>query len=87
MKKVHGHPSKNNRSDPIWFSPYLYRTRRIEWFVNQSRRSRTLYANYLAFIQLVSIRLWLAARYESASWHPCIFQEWKKILLAELPHS
>jgi transposase len=49
------------------FSPYLYRARnRIERFFNrikQCRRVATRYdklaANYLAFVQLASIRLWL----------------------------
>ncbi|MGY8662716.1 transposase [Bradyrhizobium sp. UFLA05-109] len=70
-------PSKrraHNSSDPICFSPYLYRARnQVERFFNkikQSRRVATRYdklaANYLAFVQLASIRLWLRA-YESAS--------------------
>jgi transposase len=58
----------------ICFSPYLYRARnQVERFSNrikQCRRVATRYdklaANYLAFVQLASIRLWLAARYESA---------------------
>src|SRR5262249_37324714 len=61
-KGSHGH-----RNDPICFSPYLYRARNlIERFFNkikQCRRVATRYdklaANYLAFIQLASIRLWL----------------------------
>ncbi|WP_354129622.1 IS5 family transposase [Bradyrhizobium sp. i1.15.2] len=60
-------PPKGNRSDPICFSPYLYRARnRVERFFNrikQCRRVATRYdrlaANYLAFVQLASIRLWL----------------------------
>ena len=56
-----------NRSDPICFSPYLYRARnQVERFFNrikQCRRIATRYdrlaANYLAFVQLASIRLWL----------------------------
>jgi transposase len=67
-------PPKRNRSNPICFSPYLYRDRnRIERFFNrikQCRRVATRYdklaANYLAFVQLASIRLWLRA-YESTS--------------------
>jgi transposase len=58
-------PPKRNRSDPINFRPYLYRDR-IERFFNrikQCRRVETRYdklaANYLAFVQLASIRLWL----------------------------
>jgi transposase len=65
-------PPKSNRSYPICFSPYLYRARnRIERFFNrikQCRRVATRYDkladNYLAFVQLASIRLWLAARNE-----------------------
>ena len=56
-----------NRSELICFSPYLYRARnRVERFFNkikQCRRVATRYdrlaANYLAFVQLASIRLWL----------------------------
>jgi transposase len=67
-------PPKSNRSAPICFSPYLYRARNhVERFFNrikQCRRVATRYdrlaGNYLAFVQLASIRLWLAARYESA---------------------
>jgi transposase len=62
-------PPKSNRSEPICFSPYLYRARnRVERFFNkikQCRRVATRYdklaANYLAFVQLASIRLWLRA--------------------------
>ena len=58
-------PPKSNRRDPICFSPYLYRARhRVERFFNrikQRRRVATRYdklaANYLAFVQLASIRL------------------------------
>src|ERR1700720_3146119 len=60
-------PPKSNRSDPICFSPYLYRARnQVERFFNrikQCRRVATRYdrlaANYLAFVQLASIRIWL----------------------------
>jgi transposase len=60
-------PPRWNRSGTLCFSPYLYRARNlIERFFNkikQCRRVATRYdklaANYLAFIQLVSIRLWL----------------------------
>ena len=60
-------PPKSNRTNPICFSPYLYRARnRVERFFNrikQCRRVATRYdrlaANYLAFVQLASIRLWL----------------------------
>jgi transposase len=67
-------PPKSNRSDPICFSPYLCRARnRVERFFNrikQCRQVETRYdrlaANYLAFVQLASIRLWLRPN-ESAS--------------------
>ena len=69
MKKgrVGQHSTKSNRSDPICFSPYLSRDRnRVERFFNrtkQCRRVATRYdrlaANYLAFVQLASIRPWL----------------------------
>ena len=66
-------PPKSNRSDLICFSPYLYRDRnRVERFfhrIKQCLRIATRYdrlaANYLAFVQLASIRIWLAARNES----------------------
>jgi transposase len=65
-------PPKRNRKDPICFSPYLYRGRNlVERFFNrikQCRRIATRYdklaANYLAFIKLAAIRIWLRA-YES----------------------
>jgi transposase len=58
-------PPRSNRNEPICFSPYLYRARNlVERFLNkikQCRRVATRYdklaANYLAFIQLASIRL------------------------------
>ena len=67
-------PPKRNRREPVCFSPYLYRARnRVERFFNkikQCRRIATRYdklaANYLAFIKLASIRLWLRL-YESTS--------------------
>ena len=60
-------PPKRNCKDPICFSPHLYRARNhIERFFNrikQCRRVATRYdklaSNYLAFVQLASIRLWL----------------------------
>jgi transposase len=66
-------PPKRNRKDPICFSPFLYRARNlIERFFNkikQCRRVATRYdklaANYLAFVKLASIRIWLRAN-ESA---------------------
>ena len=58
---------KRNRTGALCFSPYLYRARNlVERFFNKikhCRRVATRYdklaANYLAFVQLVSIRLWL----------------------------
>ena len=60
-------PPKRNRKEAICFSPYLYRARNlVERFFNkikQCRRIATRYdrlaANYLAFIKLASIRIWL----------------------------
>src|SRR5215467_7882795 len=60
-------PPRCNRSEPICFRPYLYRARNlVERFFNRikhCRRVATRYdklaANYLAFVQLASIRLWL----------------------------
>ena len=68
-------PPKRNRKEPICFSPYLYRARNlVERFfnkINQCRRIATRYdklaANYLAFIKLAAIRIWLRA-YESTPW-------------------
>src|SRR5437016_10425021 len=65
-------PPKRNRKDPICFSPYLYKARNlVERFFNkikQCRRVATRYdklaANYLAFVQLAAIRIWLRS-YES----------------------
>ena len=65
------HPAEE-KSHPIDFSPDLYRSRNlVERFFNkikQCRRIATRYdklaANYLAFIKLASIRLWIRA-YES----------------------
>jgi transposase len=60
-------PPKSNRTEAFCFSPYLYRARNlVERFFNKikhCRRVATRYdklaANYLAFVQLASIRLWL----------------------------
>ena len=65
---------KRNRKDPICFSPYLYRAHNlVERFFNkikQCRRVATRYdklaANYLAFIQLASIRLRLRVNESTA---------------------
>jgi transposase len=60
-------PPKRNRKAPICFSRHLYRARNlVELFFNkikQCRRVATRYdklaANYLAFVKLAAIRLWL----------------------------
>jgi transposase len=60
-------PPKRNRTEALCFSPYLYRARNlVERFFNKikhCRRVATRYdrlsANYLTFVQLASIRLWL----------------------------
>ena len=74
--KEHGRniPPKRNRKDLICFSPYLYRARNvIERFFNkikQCRRVATRYeklaVNYLAFVKLASIRIWLRANDSTA---------------------
>jgi transposase len=77
-------PPRSNRREPICFSPHLYRARNlVERFFNkikQCRRIATRYdklaANYLAFIQLASIRLWLRRRSLGApSRHPNLHQQ------------
>ena len=65
---------KCNHGDPICFCPYLYRARnqlarlfnRIKQCRGVATRYERLAVNYLAFVQLASIRLWRAARYEAA---------------------
>src|SRR5246500_5135553 len=65
-------PPKRNRTEALCFSPYLYRARNlVERFFNkikQCRRIATRYdklaANYLGFVKLAAIRIWLRA-YES----------------------
>ena len=60
---------KRDRKEAICFSPYLYRARNlVERFCNkvkQCHRIATRYdrlaVNYLAFIKLASIRIWLRA--------------------------
>jgi len=60
-------PPRCNRKGPICFSPYLHRARNsVERFFNKvkhHRRVATRYdrlaADYLAFIQLASIKVWL----------------------------
>ena len=67
-------PPKRNRKEAICFSPHLYRARNhVERFFNRikhCRRVATRYeklaANYLAFVKLASVRLWLGF-YESTS--------------------
>ncbi len=67
-------PPKRNRKQPICFSPRLYRDRnQVERFFNRikhCRRVATRYdklaANFLAFVKLAAIRLWLGV-YESTS--------------------
>jgi transposase len=67
-------PPKRNRTSPICFSRRLYRVRnRVERFFNRIKHCRRvatrngkLAANYLAFIKLARIRLWLRV-YESTS--------------------
>jgi len=62
-------PPRRDRKEPTCFTPNLYRARNlVERFFNkikQCRRIATRYdklaANYLAFIKLASIRLWLRA--------------------------
>jgi transposase len=62
-------PPQRNRKEPICFSPYRYRARNlVERFFNkikQCRRIATRYdklaANYLAFVKLAAIRIWLRA--------------------------
>ena len=75
VTKVRGPTSRRNGiAKRICFSPYLYRARNlVERFFNkikQCRRIATQYdrlaANYLAFIKLASIRVWLRVC-ESAS--------------------
>ncbi|AHY51997.1 Transposase [Bradyrhizobium japonicum SEMIA 5079] len=64
-------PPKSNRSDPICFSrTFISLATRSNGSSTGSNnvvatRYDRLAGNYLAFVQLASIRLWLAARYES----------------------
>jgi transposase len=60
-------PPKRNHKEPICFSPHLYRARNlVERFFNKIKQCRRvairydkLAANYLAFIKLAAIRIWL----------------------------
>jgi transposase len=67
-RRARGQASRpNDRKQPICFSPYLYRARNlVDRFFNaitQYRRIATRYdklaVDYLAFVKLASIRLWL----------------------------
>jgi hypothetical protein len=66
----------SNRNEPICFSPYLYQARDlVEFFFNKIKQCRRiamcydkLAANYLAFVQLASIRLWLRGNVSTPSW-------------------
>jgi transposase len=77
-------PPKCNRKSPICFSPYLYRARNsIERFFNkikQCRRVATRYdklaANYLAFVQLASIRVWLGVNEYTPQHARTLLSEW-----------
>jgi transposase len=68
-------PPRRNRRDPICFSPFLYQDRNlVERFFNRikhCRRIATRYekraANFLAFVKLAAIRLWLRV-YESTAY-------------------
>ncbi|MCV0428729.1 MAG: IS5 family transposase [Roseibium sp.] len=67
-------PPRRNRRDPICFSPYLYRHRNhVERLFNRikhRRRIATRYekhaANFLAFVKLAAIRLWLRVNESTA---------------------
>src|SRR5437868_15084599 len=69
------HSAETNSQRPDLLSPYLYCARNlIERFFNKIKQCRRAAArvdkraaNYLAFVKLVSIRIWLRAN-ESASW-------------------
>jgi transposase len=68
-------PPKSNPKEALSFSPYLCRARNlVERFFNKIKHCRRvaarcdkLAANYLAFIQLASIRLWLRIN-ECTAW-------------------
>ena len=67
-------PPRRNRRDPICFSPHLYRERNlVERFFNRIKHCRpiaTRYekraANFLAFVKLAAIRLWLRVNESTA---------------------
>jgi transposase len=61
------HPAEEQSQRPDLLQPYLYRGRnRVERFFNKIKKCHRvatrydrLAANYLAFVRLASIRLWL----------------------------
>ncbi|WP_417668151.1 IS5 family transposase [Roseibium sp.] len=67
-------PTRRNQRDPICLSPYLYRHRNhVERFLNRMkhcRRIATRYekhaTNFLAFVKLAAIRLWLRVNASTA---------------------
>jgi len=67
-------PPKRNRTAPISFSPCLYKDRNlVERFFNRIKRFRRVAArydklatNYLAFVELACIRLWLRVHESTA---------------------
>ena len=67
-------PPKNNRSDPICFSPYLYRARNhVERFFNRIKQFRGIATrydnrpeNYLAAVKFIAARI-CARAYESTA--------------------
>ena len=68
-RRVVKHPAKTKSPGADLLQPYLYRSQNlVEQFFNrikQCRRTATRYykltTNYLAFVKLASIRLWLRA--------------------------
>ena len=85
-------PPKRDRKDRICFSPYLYRARNLlERFFNKIKHCRRvairydkLAANYLAFVKLASIRIWLRAKSSLIRWRrrsraplPAIVSRWQ----------
>lgn len=67
-------PPRRTRRDPICFSPFRYRERnRVERFFNRikhCRRIATRYEklaeNFLAFVKLAAIRLWVRINQSTA---------------------
>lgn len=60
-------PPRRNRKDPICFSPHLHRARnQVERFFNRIKQCRPvatrydkLAENFLAFVKLAAVRVWL----------------------------